>query len=124
MATAGGSFGSGGGAGSFGVARWTCKANGDRTIASRRGSPLVLATADCPVAIAPAGAATRSVKPSLRRSSAAASGRSSTVATSNSGVIPSRLSVGVFGQALSAYLIVRPAPTFDRVTPVAWPSVV
>ena len=51
-----------------------------------------------PVAIAPAGAERKSVKPSRRRGSARPSFRSSTPATSNSGVSPRRLSSGRRGQ--------------------------
>ena len=57
-------------AGSNGGARLTCSATGAATIASRRGRPLRLTRALWPVAIAPAGAERKSVKPSRRLGSA------------------------------------------------------
>ncbi len=75
-------------AGSNGGAGLMCRATGAATIASRRGRPLRLTRALWPVAMAPAGAERKSVKPSRRRGSARPSLRSSAPATSNSGVRP------------------------------------
>ena len=57
-----------------GGARLTCSATGRETMTSRRGRPLKLTRALWPVAIAPAGAERKSVKPSRRRGSASGVG--------------------------------------------------
>ena len=90
-----------------------CSATGALTIASRRGSPLRLTRALCPVAMAPPGAESRSVKPRRRRGSTSASVSSSDAGDLELGRQPLAVVGGRRGQGRLGE-VHRPAPTGGR----------